>query len=94
MHWLNYIWISYFWSSDKGNGPEAIQQTLLAVVAAAILIPVVRKAIKRESAHLHAKLDHLIKHHPDIPSFTHPDYPTVESVTQPTVAASDTMGAK
>jgi hypothetical protein len=77
MHFLNYIWINYFWSSDKGNGPEGLQQTALYGAIALLFVPVVRRWIK----HVHAKLDHIIQHHPDIPSFHHPDFPSVHSVT-------------
>ena len=64
-----YWWISYFWSSDKGNGPEALQQIAVGFAVAVIVVPALRRAIKRETEHLHAKLDHVIKHHPDIPAF-------------------------
>jgi hypothetical protein len=65
--WLHNLWFNYAWSSDKGNGPEAIQEALIV----AALIPAVRRYVKRELAkahdELHRKLDHIIKHHPDIP---------------------------
>ncbi len=40
-------WLAYWWSSDKGNGPEAIQQIAAGALVVSILVPVVRKAIKR-----------------------------------------------
>jgi hypothetical protein len=83
MHFLWYLWIAYFWSSDKGNGPEALQQALVALILAVIFVPLVRKFIKREFAHIHAKVDHVIKHAPGVPSFHHPDFPSVHSVTAP-----------
>jgi uncharacterized membrane protein len=71
---LNSIWINYFWSSDKGNGPEAIQQTVLYAAVAAILIPAVHRFVKRELEKIHNKLDsahmkmdHIIFHSKDIP---------------------------
>ena len=59
-HELNYLWINYFWSSDKGNGPEAIQQTVIYAVAAVIFIPPVRHFIKREFEKVHHKIDHVM----------------------------------
>ena len=74
-HWLYVLWFGYAWSSDKGNGPEALQQTILYGAIALLFVPIVRKAIKRWSEKLHEKLDHnavllkhIIKHHPDIPN--------------------------
>jgi len=72
-HLLWYIWIDYFWASLKGNGPEAILQTAAYAAIAVAVYPPLRKFIQREAhsgeALLHEKLDHLIKHHPDIPDF-------------------------
>lgn len=50
---LHNLWFNYFWSSDKGNGPEALQQTVLYALIAAVLIPVVRHFIKREFEKVH-----------------------------------------
>lgn len=54
---LHNLWFNYFWSSDKGNGPEAIQQTVLYGVIAAVLVPAVRHFIKREFGKLHKKIE-------------------------------------
>ena len=81
MHTLYVLWFAYAWPSDKGNGPEAIQQIALGVIFAAIFVPLVRKWIKREYQHIHAKLDHIIQHAPGVPSFHHPDFPSIHSVT-------------
>lgn len=78
--WLHNLWFNYAWSSDKGNGPEAIQQTILYGTIAAVLIPAVRHFVKREfdkvhakieteHAKIHAKLDHIITESPDIGPF-------------------------
>lgn len=78
--WLHNLWFNYAWSSDKGNGPEALQQTILYGAIAAILIPAVRHFLKREfgkvhakieteQAKVHAKLDHVISESPDIRPF-------------------------
>jgi len=46
-HWVSNLWFNYAWSSDKGNGPEAIQQTIVYAVAATLLIPPIRHAMER-----------------------------------------------
>jgi len=72
VNWVNYVWIDYFWASLKGNGPEALVQTVVYGAVAALFIPAVRRFEKRLHAKLdlvHAKLDHVIEHHPDIPPF-------------------------
>lgn len=56
-HWLYTLWFGYAWSSDKGNGPEAIQQTIVYGLAAIILIPPVRRFLKFEFDKVHAKID-------------------------------------
>lgn len=61
MTWLHTLWFNYFWPSLQGNGPEALMQTVV-YGAAGFLLGV-------SSRRLHAKLDHIIKHHPDIPDF-------------------------
>lgn len=60
LHWLNYQWITYWWSSDKGNGPENVQWTVLALVAVSLLYPPIRHTIKRELEKIHHKLDHVL----------------------------------
>ena len=69
MNWLYVLYFGYLWPSLKGNGPEAIAQTIVYSVVALAVYPPLRHALKRETEHLHAKLDHVIKHHPDIPPF-------------------------
>lgn len=56
-HWLADLWFGYAWPSDKGNGPEAIQQTILYAAAAVILIPPIRHWFGSWFHGLHAKLD-------------------------------------
>jgi ABC-type Fe3+ transport system permease subunit len=55
-HWASNLWFNYGWSSDKGNGPEAIQQTILYAVVAAVFIPVVRHFIAKEFAKVHQSI--------------------------------------
>lgn len=75
-HWLYVMWFSYFWPSLKGNGPEAIVQTVLYGAIAYFLVPPVREYINEHMRKLHEKVDHshalmqhIIKNHPDIPDF-------------------------
>ena len=79
-HWLYTAWFGYTWPSLKGNGPEALVQTVVYALLAYLFIPPFRrwvnahfKAQKKSSDDVHLKLDHIIKHHPDIPKFVHPD---------------------
>lgn len=58
MGWLSHQWYWYWWPSDRGNGPENIQWTLLAVIVASLLMPRVRRFFKRHFESVHAKLDH------------------------------------
>lgn len=74
MHWLSHQWFGYWWPSDKGNGPENIQWSLIAAAVVAIFVPAVRAFFKRHFESVHAKMDevhrmaaHIIEHHPDIP---------------------------
>lgn len=62
---LNYIWTNYFWSSDKGNGPEAIQQWALVAAAGVALWPVARKILHNEFKRAHTAItgiDHDLEH--------------------------------
>ncbi len=68
---MHNIWYGYFWPSLRGNGPEALFQTVVYALIAVTFVPVVRRFEKR----MHAKFDraialseHIIKHHPDIPN--------------------------
>jgi hypothetical protein len=74
VHWFSNLWYNYFWSSDKGNGPEAIQQTVLYAALAVTFVPVVRHWFEGHMKALHEKftehermLKHIIENHPDIP---------------------------
>lgn len=69
MHEITYLWIDYFWSSLKSNGPEALVQTVVYTGIAFAIYPPFRKWLKHESNLMHQKLDHVIKWHPDIPEF-------------------------
>jgi hypothetical protein len=73
MHPLYVLWYGYFWPSLKGNGPEAIVQTIVYAVIAYLFIPPFRRWMHEENVTLHAKLDHIIHHHPEIPEFVNED---------------------
>ena len=79
MNWLYTLWYGYVWPSLKGNGPEALCQTVLYAVLLYFFYPPFRKWVTKEerqaSALLHEKLDHVIRHHPDIPPFKPKDKP-------------------
>lgn len=80
MGWLSHFWFVYVWPSCKGNGPEAVIQTVVYGAIALVFVPPLRRWFGRhmealkshitaEHAAVHAKLDHVIKHSPDIPDF-------------------------
>ena len=66
---MSNLWFGYAWPSIKGNGPEAIFQTVLYGAIAIIFVPPIRRWFVEEHKKIHAKLDHVIKHHPDIPPY-------------------------
>lgn len=80
-HFLHHLWFTYGWPSDRGNGPEAIQELAVGALLGAVLWPPLRRRIHRAMAHntaeLHRKLDHIIHHHPDIPDL--PELPPKEN---------------
>lgn len=59
MTWLSHLWFGYCWPSIKGNGPEAILQTIVYAAIAVAVWPPARAWIKREHAVIHTRLDHL-----------------------------------
>jgi hypothetical protein len=56
-HWLPSLWWGYGWPSDKGNGPEALQQTIAYALIAAVFVPPVRHFIALEFHKVHLKVD-------------------------------------
>jgi len=67
MNWLYTLWYGYFWPSLKGNGPEALIQTLVYGAIAYFLVPAVKSWVDNHMSELHKKVDHIIRHSPDIP---------------------------
>lgn len=55
--WLSSLWFNYAWTSDKGNGPEAIQQTIIYALVAVLVIPPVRRWFGRRFHDVHEKID-------------------------------------
>lgn len=77
-HWFWNLWFSYAWPSDKGNGPEAIQQTIAYAAIAVVFVPVVRRWIKREADKIHNELHahlHHISDHLGVPRYERKDKP-------------------
>lgn len=79
-------WLAYWWSSDKGNGPEALQQIAAGVVVVSVFVPVVRKAIKRyaekEADLVHSKLNRIAHHLGVPPHVIHGGVPGQDGVEQ------------
>ena len=76
------FWDRWVWPAGGSGGiPGDVVATLIWVILAAITTTIfypplrrgIEKFIKRHleagTAELHAKLDHIIEHHPDIPPF-------------------------
>jgi len=62
--WLPNLWFNYAWSSDKGNGPEALQQTIVYGAIAVILVPPIRHALERfAQRHVDAIKQHVSDEH-------------------------------
>jgi hypothetical protein len=85
-HWLTSQWGMWWWSSDKGNGPEAIQEIIVVGIVTSIFVPRIRRWWIAREQHMHAKIDHVLKaqahfihHHPDIPN-EHSDGTTLSVV--------------
>ena len=78
MHTLYVLWFGYFKPSLYGNGPEALIQTVVYAAVAVAVYPPLRKWATQEEramrAELHSKVDHIIKHHPDIPDYVSPGH--------------------
>jgi len=60
LHWLHHQWSTYWWPSDMGNGPEAIQETVLVAFVGSLLYPPLRHYFKHELEKIHHKLDHVM----------------------------------
>lgn len=57
MTWAHTLWFGYTWPSLKGNGPEAIIQTVAYAVIAVAVWPVARRFARREMAKVHERVD-------------------------------------
>lgn len=68
MTWLHTLWFSYFWPSLQGNGPEDLLSYLVIGGGVTLLGRWCVKEWRAHKNHVHAKLDHIILNHPDIPN--------------------------
>ena len=59
-------WFVWIYPSLRGNGPEGLAQSLVYGMIAFAVYPPLRKWAKRETAHLHAKVDRLTHLHEDL----------------------------
>ena len=63
-----------FWPLDASriapNVMATVVQWVILAIVMAIVYPPFRRWVESEIDHVHQKLDHVIKHHPDIPEFT------------------------
>ena len=50
---ISNLWFNYFWPSLKGNGPEALVQTVVYAGIGLTLVPVVRKFLRKEVTRAH-----------------------------------------
>ena len=82
-HLIDHVWFTYFVPSLYGNGPEALVQTVVYGIIAVGVYPPLRHAAEREAKHLHAKLDHIVKHSTDIPPFDDAKHGFVAKNTRP-----------
>lgn len=57
MGWLYTLWFGYVWPSLKGNGPEAVVQTIVYGAIAMAVYPPLRKWSRAEITKVHHKLD-------------------------------------
>jgi hypothetical protein len=85
------FWDRWVWPAGGSGGiPGDVVATLIWVIIAAIattiFYPPVRRAIEKyvkrhfeaATSELHAKLDHIIEHHPDIPPYVSKKDPTAD----------------
>jgi hypothetical protein len=64
------LWYGYAWPSLKGNGPEALIQTIVYGLIALVFVPPIRKWFKREYDKVHVKVDHAIRQNAHIIAHT------------------------
>jgi hypothetical protein len=84
-----WVWPAGGSGGIPGDVVATLVWVILAAIATTIFYPPVRKAVERflkrhlqaETAELHAKLDHIIEHHPDIPPYKSKNPPEPEDVS-------------
>ena len=60
MHVIHVVWFGYFWSSLKGNGPEALVQTIVYGAIAYAVVPPFRRWV---NGHFHRLVTKQDEHH-------------------------------
>lgn len=89
MNTFSQLWFNYFWPSLKGNGPEALVQTVVYGLIAIVFVPPIRRWFKAHLESIHAKVDHLILHSSEVPNEVpglpaeHQPRPVVSPATPP-----------
>jgi hypothetical protein len=76
-----WIWPAGGSGGIPGDVLATLIWVLLAAIATSVFYPPVRRAVEKflkrhlqeETAEIHAKLDHIIKYHPDIPPYVPKD---------------------
>lgn len=81
--WHDYIWPAGGSGGTPGDVFGTIEWTIIAVIVGSAIYPPIRRRVEafvkrhanEANKELHEKLDHIIKHHPDIPDFKPKDRP-------------------
>ena len=60
LHWIHQQWLSYWWPSDLGNGPEAIQEMGVVALVTSLVYPPMRHYVQHEFEKLHHKIDYVL----------------------------------
>lgn len=74
MNFFPHLWFGYFWPSLQGNGPEDLISMIVVGALTAVLWPRIKRAWQAHRAAVERNfiaLQHIAKHHPDIPEIGH-----------------------
>ena len=86
MREISYVWFQYFWSSLKGNGPEALAQTVLYAAIALIFVPPVRRYVNNHVKSIHERLERHHKEAMDLARQHHREHLAALKPKEPLVA--------
>ncbi|HEY1824757.1 MAG TPA: hypothetical protein VGG21_02205 [Acidimicrobiales bacterium] len=75
--WDRWVWPAGGSGGIPGDVVATLVWVIIAAIATTVFYPPVRRAVERlikrhfeaATAEIHAKLDHIIEHHPDIPPY-------------------------